>query len=84
LYCGSADYYPDWLNNGTGKTDQLVPTFSDPMDRMIWRTRQSLDYMYLWSIATQKAKYFLQLEDDVTAVSKFLNFIDLQVIGISK
>jgi len=69
LYCAHPEYYPDYLQNGTGRFENLIPTFGDSMDRMIWRTRQSLDYMFLWSLGTKMGKYFLQIEDDVLDLS---------------
>ena len=46
---------------------------------MIWRTRQSLDYLFLWSLGLDSANYFLQIEDDVLANYNFLTFIDKKV-----
>ena len=79
MYCADETYYPDYLQNGTGSRENLQPTFNDKMDRMIWRTKQSLDYIFLWSLAVPKAKYFLQIEDDVVAEERFLPFIDAKV-----
>ena len=79
LYCADESYYPDYLRNGTGSRENLHPTFGDGMDRMIWRTKQSLDFIFLWSLAASRAKYFLQIEDDVIADQLFLPFINAKV-----
>ena len=38
-----------------------------------------LDYLFLWSVSVDSAKYFLQLEDDILANRNFLTFIDTEV-----
>ena len=48
---------------------------SNSMDRTLWRVRQAVDYIYLWSIVRTEAEYFLQLEDDVTLKSNFMSII---------
>jgi len=51
-----------------------LPTFNDNLQRRIWRTQQNLDYIYLWSSILKNKKFkfthFLQLEDDITILSK--------------
>ena len=49
-------------------------------ERDVWRTKQSLDYVFLWSYIWQtKAEYFLQLEDDIIASPKSSEFITKQI-----
>ncbi|EJW83186.1 MGAT4B protein [Wuchereria bancrofti] len=58
----------------------VTPTFNDSPERMYWRTKQNLDYMYLMLYSQQRGEYYLQLEDDVLAkpgyVSRIKKFID--------
>lgn len=52
--------------------DYVEPTFGDSQERMIWRTKQNLDYAYLMVYAYYfygHIDYYVQLEDDV--ISKF-------------
>nr|XP_040576027.1 alpha-1,3-mannosyl-glycoprotein 4-beta-N-acetylglucosaminyltransferase B-like [Lepeophtheirus salmonis] len=44
-------------------------------DYIIWRSKQNMDYAYLYRYVYQKFnfKYFLQLEDDVIATSSYLS-----------
>uniref|UniRef100_A0A914X7M3 Alpha-1,3-mannosyl-glycoprotein 4-beta-N-acetylglucosaminyltransferase A n=1 Tax=Plectus sambesii TaxID=2011161 RepID=A0A914X7M3_9BILA len=54
----SATWYPPDLNS-------IPSTFDDPPDRMYWRTKQNLDYVYLMMYCQQRGRYYMQLEDDV-------------------
>lgn len=58
--------YPDHKHI-ISETDRLdFTTFNDEKDRQIWRTKQNLDYIYMWSsVLNINFKYFLQLEDDL-------------------
>uniref|UniRef100_A0A8R1XVC9 Alpha-1,3-mannosyl-glycoprotein 4-beta-N-acetylglucosaminyltransferase A n=1 Tax=Onchocerca volvulus TaxID=6282 RepID=A0A8R1XVC9_ONCVO len=61
----------------------LTPTFNDSPERMYWRTKQNLDYMYLMLYCQKRGEYYLQLEDDVLAkagyVSRIRKFIDEKI-----
>uniref|UniRef100_A0A915PLT8 Alpha-1,3-mannosyl-glycoprotein 4-beta-N-acetylglucosaminyltransferase A n=1 Tax=Setaria digitata TaxID=48799 RepID=A0A915PLT8_9BILA len=61
----------------------ITPTFNDSPERMYWRTKQNLDYMYLMLYCQQRGEYYLQLEDDVLAktgyISHIRKFIDEKV-----
>jgi hypothetical protein len=64
--------------------DSIEPTFNDSQKRMIWRTKQNLDYAYLMIYAKYFfgfTDYYIQLEDDViskmgyiTAMTTFADF----------
>jgi hypothetical protein len=46
--------------------------FDDPVDRQQWRTKQNLDYIYMWlNVLKLKPRYFLQLEDDLQISDNF-------------
>ncbi|EFO21313.2 UDP-GlcNAc:a-1,3-D-mannoside b-1,4-N-Acetylglucosaminyltransfe rase IV [Loa loa] len=67
-----SEWYPDLYS--------VTPTFNDSPERMYWRTKQNLDYIYLMLYSQQRGEYYLQLEDDVLAkagyVSRIRKFID--------
>ena len=63
-----ASFYPDMSN--------LPRTYSDPPDRVYWRSKQNLDYAYLMMFARSRSKYYMHLEDDVVvAKPNFLQSI---------
>ena len=57
-------YYPN-LNN-------LPRLFGDKMERVKWRSKQCLDYSYLYYYSRNLAEYFVQLEDDIIAVDGYI------------
>ncbi|XP_016999085.2 alpha-1,3-mannosyl-glycoprotein 4-beta-N-acetylglucosaminyltransferase B [Drosophila takahashii] len=61
------NYYPNFSS--------LHITLHDDPQRVQWRTKQNLDYIYLMSYARGKGSYYLQLEDDVLANEGFLDYI---------
>lgn len=67
-----SNYYPDFQN--------LPITLNDSIDRIIWRSKQNLDYAFLMNYAAERSGFYLQLEDDVVAkpgfVSSIKQFID--------
>lgn len=52
-----ASYYPDM--------DQLPETLGDPLMRVKWRTKQTLDFAYLMMYAQSRGTFYVQLEDDI-------------------
>ena len=58
---------------------QGLPRFyDDSPQRIEWRSKQNLDYAFLWRMSLQmKAQYFLQLEDDVFCVDNYFKEIRL-------
>ena len=61
--------------------DKLPRMFGDKANRVKWRSKQSLDYSYLYYYCKDMADYFVQLEDDITAepgyINKMKNYIKL-------
>ncbi|KAL6742449.1 hypothetical protein Aduo_015598 [Ancylostoma duodenale] len=55
------------------KTDvaAIPATFNDSLDRMFWRTKQNIDYIYIMTYASQRCEYYMQLEDDVVAAASY-------------
>ncbi|VDM95839.1 unnamed protein product [Thelazia callipaeda] len=63
------EWYPSDLHS-------VVPTFNDSPDRMYWRTKQNLDYMYLMLYCQRRGQYYLQLEDDVLVKPGYVHSIE--------
>eukprot|EP00099_Drosophila_melanogaster_P021492 NP_648721.1 uncharacterized protein Dmel_CG17173 [Drosophila melanogaster] len=61
------NYYPNF--------SRLHITLNDDPQRVQWRTKQNLDYIYLMSYAKSRGLYYLQLEDDVMANVGFMDYI---------
>ena len=57
-------YYPPMEN--------LPLLHGDSVQRVIWRSKQSLDYSFLHFYCADLGQYFLQLEDDVLAEDRYL------------
>ena len=69
------EWYPDMT--------KLRKTLNDPDVRVRWRTKQNLDFAYLWLYARSKSgQYFVQLEDDIVSkpsyVLEMTNFIKIK------
>ncbi|XP_017861168.1 PREDICTED: alpha-1,3-mannosyl-glycoprotein 4-beta-N-acetylglucosaminyltransferase A [Drosophila arizonae] len=61
------NYYPDFTS--------IYITLHDDPERVRWRTKQNLDYMYLMTYAASRGSYYLQLEDDLTPAVGYLDYI---------
>ncbi|XP_034482409.1 alpha-1,3-mannosyl-glycoprotein 4-beta-N-acetylglucosaminyltransferase A [Drosophila innubila] len=61
------NYYPDF--------DKLHITLHDNPARVRWRSKQTLDYMYLMSYAQSRGTYYLQLEDDIVPTDGYFDYI---------
>jgi hypothetical protein len=57
---------------------EIKHNWGDSDERIIWRTRQCLDYLFMWNIG-KEYDYFLQLEDDVQIDRGFLEFVRMQI-----
>eukprot|EP00794_Sanderia_malayensis_P017783 gene17783-19559_t len=57
-------FYPQFRN--------LPLFFGDSIARVHWRSKQSLDYSFLYYYTAELGRYFLQLEDDVLTEKGFL------------
>ena len=53
----SASYYPD--------LSKLHDTLGDDHQRVVWRSKQNLDFAFLMSYAQTKGTFYVQLEDDI-------------------
>lgn len=63
----SASFYPD--------LDTVPLTFGDSRERVKWRTKQNLDFCYLMMYCQKKARFYVQLEDDIVATPSFASTI---------
>lgn len=52
--------------------ENLPRMFGDKPERVKWRSKQSLDYSYLYYYCKDMADYFVQLEDDIDAVPGYI------------
>ncbi|XP_033753027.1 alpha-1,6-mannosyl-glycoprotein 4-beta-N-acetylglucosaminyltransferase-like [Pecten maximus] len=59
--------YPDFT--------KLKRTFNDSAERVAWRSKQNIDYAYLFLYSENISRYYLHLEDDVIAASNYYNII---------
>lgn len=62
-----ASFYPDF--------EKLSPTLSDPIDRVRWRSKQSLDFAFLMMYSYPKGMFYIQLEDDILAKKNYLSIM---------
>ncbi|XP_069132637.1 uncharacterized protein [Argopecten irradians] len=64
--------YPDF--------SKLKRTYNDSAKRVEWRSKQNIDYAYLFAYSENISKYYLHIEDDVIAASNYyvetVNFIE--------
>lgn len=60
----SISYYPD--------LSKLRDTLGDDHQRVIWRSKQNLDFAFLMSYAQTKGTFYVQLEDDILAKKNFI------------
>ncbi|XP_057686118.1 alpha-1,3-mannosyl-glycoprotein 4-beta-N-acetylglucosaminyltransferase C-like [Corythoichthys intestinalis] len=63
-------------------TKGLKRNYNDSPERVSYRSKQNLDYAFLVHFSTRLGKYYLQLEDDVSAAKNFpttiKNYVEMQ------
>jgi alpha-1,3-mannosylglycoprotein beta-1,4-N-acetylglucosaminyltransferase C len=57
------------------KLKGLVRTYGDSQERMFWRSKQTMDYVFLFNYCESLSDYYLQMEDDVKTAKDFLTTI---------
>ena len=62
-----AHFYPD-LNN-------LRQTLGDDPERVLWRSKQNLDYAFLMMYAQGRGTFYVQIEDDVLTKPDFVSIM---------
>ena len=72
----NATFYAD-IENGLIEVTLVDPDFYPPISifsktqetprRVYWRSKQNLDFIYLMNFSKDKAQFYVQLEDDITA-----------------
>lgn len=75
----SPSYYPD--------LSRLRDTLGDDHQRVVWRSKQNLDFAFLMSYAQTKGTFYVQLEDDILAKKNFITTMKsfaLQKIGMKE
>ncbi|KAL3841884.1 hypothetical protein ACJMK2_020462 [Sinanodonta woodiana] len=53
----------------------LIRTFNDSAERVHWRTKQNLDYAFLFKYCENLSTYYINIEDDVIPAKGFFNSI---------
>jgi alpha-1,3-mannosylglycoprotein beta-1,4-N-acetylglucosaminyltransferase C len=66
-----ADFYP--------RFDRLPRNFGDNEERVAWRSKQAVDYAFLFLYAQNLSTYYLQLEDDVISSERFIQGIQTYI-----
>lgn len=69
-------WYPNDIHN-------VESTLGDSPERMYWRTKQNLDYLFLMLFCESLGEYYLQLEDDIITKEGFLTTIMAKVEKLS-
>lgn len=62
-----ASFYP--------QLEGLTQTLKDSPERMYWRSKQSMDYAFIFHYCQGLSQYYLHLEDDVTAEPNYMRQI---------
>ena len=57
-------FYPDMHN--------LPPLYGDKSDRVQWRSKQSLDYSFMYYYCSDLSEYYVQVEDDILVEENYL------------
>ncbi|CAN8006208.1 unnamed protein product, partial [Ixodes hexagonus] len=60
-----ASYYPDM--------DRLRETLGDPLQRVKWRAKQTLDFAYIMMYAQSRGTFYVQLEDDILSKPGYIS-----------
>ncbi|XP_053595650.1 alpha-1,3-mannosyl-glycoprotein 4-beta-N-acetylglucosaminyltransferase B isoform X3 [Microplitis demolitor] len=63
----SPSYYPDF--------SKVRDTLGDSHQRVVWRSKQNLDFAFLMSYAHSKGTFYIQLEDDILAKKNFITIM---------
>lgn len=63
------EWYPPDLNS-------TQPNLGDSPQRMYWRTKQNLDYLFLMLYCRELGEYYLQVEDDILAKPGYMAKIE--------
>jgi alpha-1,3-mannosylglycoprotein beta-1,4-N-acetylglucosaminyltransferase C len=78
--------YPKLIEEGTiqvigtqkefyPQLDNLQHTFNDSEARTKWRSKQNVDYAFLWLYSKDMSNFYMQMEDDVLTIPGYLNVI---------
>jgi alpha-1,3-mannosylglycoprotein beta-1,4-N-acetylglucosaminyltransferase C len=75
-------HYPDQLNSGLLQVisvnasvypplENLKRNYDDPADRVKWRSKQVMDFAYMFHYGAPLSQYYIQIEDDVITAPNF-------------
>ena len=69
----SPKFYPSLEGLGT--------KFNDSVERTKWRSKQSADFAFMFSYASDMSRYYIQIEDDVICQPGFVSQIKSEMIS---
>lgn len=83
-------YFPEAVDEGSLQVivsnpafypslDSLPRLYGDKPERVKWRSKQALDYAFLYYYAVHLGEYFVQLEDDIIAVDNYLHKMKMHI-----
>lgn len=55
--------------------DNLQHTYNDSQLKIKWRSKQNIDYAFMWLYSKELSKYYMQIEDDIFTVPGYINII---------
>lgn len=64
--------------------EKLDNTFNDKPERVAWRSKQNLDYSFMFAYSRNISEYFVMIEDDVVSAPGFVTDIRLAVAQQTK
>lgn len=78
--------YQPWLDSGLlqiiqaprwyyPKLDNLKRNYNDSPQRVYWRSKQAIDYAFLFEYSATLSQYYMQLEDDVVTFHGYFDII---------
>jgi alpha-1,3-mannosylglycoprotein beta-1,4-N-acetylglucosaminyltransferase C len=79
-------HYPDQLNSGLLQVvtvnasvypplENLKYNYGDPAERVKWRSKQVMDFAYMFHYGAPLSQYYIQIEDDVITAPNFVTSI---------
>lgn len=76
LIIAPENLYPDFT--------ELGRTFNDSNKRVAWRSKQCLDFAYLFSYCQNISEYYVHIEDDVISAENFPSRITSEIKNVEK
>lgn len=55
--------------------DNLLHTYNDSASKRKWRSKQNIDYSFLWLYSQNLSKFYMQMEDDIFTIPGYIDII---------